>query len=234
MARMRSMVLNEEKVMLSTDTLVHQPFRLNTETQDASTTFEMVFFIMDSEKGDSQKVRYGFEFDNKNIYAEWLFVDTNGKEAKLFTRDEKESYVNPSFKEGYVFFDKKSKEIKVPKNQLFLWKCDQNLNKLAANILKWFQSLNMVDGVAHDSFGDYPFGKMKETDFRKDMETLIKEADIGINSIKLQEKKFSFASMDQLLDSKDFLAKPLQEIITIHSVYDETDIKIDETRVYFG
>ena len=64
MAFMANFVLNKAKVIQSTDTLSHDPFRLNTTTQDASSTFEMVFFI------DELKYRYGFEADSRTIYSE--------------------------------------------------------------------------------------------------------------------------------------------------------------------
>lgn len=224
MARMRSIVLNEEKIMLSTDSLSHSPFRLSTETQNASTTFEMVFFI----KGE--KIRYGFDFDAKNIYAEWLFVDSNGKEKRYFTRDEEDSYVNPSYKEGVVFFDKELKKINIPKNQLFLWKCDQNSSELASSILKWFQDFNLIDGMAHDSFIDYTLNKMKDPSFLKEMDNLIQEADIGINSIELQEKELAFEQIPESIRKhfkpEEFPSAIESSIITTHSIYDENNKKV--------
>ena len=90
MAFMRRVVLNRDKVMLSTDRLAHYPFELSTQTEDMSSSFEMVFFI------DEIKYRYGFENDESVVYAEWLYADENGKESKLFYRDieEDELYVN--------------------------------------------------------------------------------------------------------------------------------------------
>jgi hypothetical protein len=46
----------------------------------------------------------------------------------------------------------------------------------------------MIDGMAHDGFINYTMSKMKESTFLSDMSKLIKEADVGINSIELQEK----------------------------------------------
>lgn len=236
MARMRSIALNEEKVMLSTDSLGYTPFLLNTETQDASTTFEMVFFV------NGEKVRYGFDFDEKEVYAEWLYVDVNGKESRLFIRDEDGSYVNPLFKEGYVFFDQDANKINVPKNQLFLWKCDQNSSELASNILKWFLDFNMIDGMAHDGFINYTMSKMKESTFLSDMSKLIKEADVGINSIELQEKEVEFEQLPeqvrQIISSQLKGKEPSRavsnEIITTHSVYDENNSKIDGVEAEFN
>ena len=115
MGFMGRIVLNKTKVIQSTDTLPHDPFRLNSSTKDASSTFEIVFFI------DEIKYRYGFELDNTTVYAEWLYADEKGKESKLFYRDsEEEEYVNPKFKEGYIFFDNSKSKIRVSLNQLFI------------------------------------------------------------------------------------------------------------------
>lgn len=56
------------------------------------------------------------------VYAEWLYADEKGKEAKLFYRDnEDEEYVNKhKFKEGYLFFDSSKSKIKISSNQLFI------------------------------------------------------------------------------------------------------------------
>ncbi len=61
---MKVFVLNLTKVTQSTDKLLYQPFALSTETVNASSWFEMVFFIEDV------KYRYGFEADETTVYAE--------------------------------------------------------------------------------------------------------------------------------------------------------------------
>jgi hypothetical protein len=74
------------------------------------------------------------------FYAEWLYASEIGKEAKLFYRDiEEDSYINPNkFKEGMKFFDKKNSKIDISKNQLFIWKCDQNDGEVAK---RWWRDL---------------------------------------------------------------------------------------------
>ena len=147
MGFMGRIVLNKTKVIQSTDTLPHDPFRLNSSTKDASSTFEIVFFI------DEIKYRYGFELDNTTVYAEWLYANEKGKEAKLFYRDsEEEEYVNPKFKEGYIFFDNSKSKIRVSLNQLFIWKCDQDGGEISKSILKWFSRFNLIDGLDHGGY----------------------------------------------------------------------------------
>ncbi|OHD94617.1 MAG: hypothetical protein A2019_01045, partial [Sulfurimonas sp. GWF2_37_8] len=200
MAFMRNMVLNKDKVIQSTDTLAYDPFRLNTSTKDASSTFEMVFFIAEV------KYRYGFEADKTTVYSEWLFEDASGrKEAKLFYRDADEAhYVNKTrFQEGYTFFDATSSKIKVSKNQLFLWKCDQNDGEIAKSILQWFKGFNFIDGIEHRGYSNYTMKKMEDSDFKNEILKLVKTADIGIEDIRFEKEKSVIKTYHTVFDEEN-------------------------------
>ena len=187
-------VLNKYKILQSTDNLPHDPFRLCSETENASSEFEMVFFV------NEIKYRYGFELDNEKIYSEWLFSDEKGKEARLFFRDsDKKDYVNQvRFKEGYIFYDKKTEKIKVSDNQLFLWKCDQNDGEISKSILNWFNQVNMIDGMDHQGYINYTMKKMENNSFKKDILKLIRTADISIENIEVEEEDVPIDIIEQL------------------------------------
>ena len=232
MAFMGRIVLNKDKVIQSTDVLPYTPFKLNTETKEASSTFEMVFFI------NEIKYRYGFELDNTTVYSEWLYADEKGKESKLFYRDmSEEDYVNPNkFHEGNGFFNKKASEIHVSKNQLFIWKCDQDGGEISKSILNWFNRLNMIDGMEHDGYINYTMSKMKNKDFKNDIVSLVKTADIGIEDIVLEEEKVP----ESILDSMPFSDEMKQKIVkdggltqilinTYHKVFDENNNEVGTT-----
>ncbi|AHJ12232.1 AAA family ATPase [Sulfurospirillum multivorans] len=194
MSFMKNVVLNKMKVIQSTDTLPHDPFKLNTATQDASSTFEIIFFI------GTAKYRYGFEMDTTTVYAEWLYADEKGKEAKLFYREaDEEEYVNPSFKEGYQFFDKKNLKINISKNQLFLWKCDQNDGEISKSILNWFKYINIINGISHDGYINYTMQQMEHEDFRTEIIKFVKTADIGLEDIQLEETDIPKDMLEKLM-----------------------------------
>lgn len=225
MAFMRRIVLNKMKVIQSTDTLPHDPFKLNTSTQDAASTFEIIFFI------DTTKYRYGFEMDNTTVYAEWLYADEKGKEAKLFYREaDKEEYVNPSFKEGYQFFDKKNNKISISKNQLFLWKCDQNDGEISKSILNWFNGFNLIDGVDHDGYINYTMKKMEDQSFKNEIIALVKTADIGIEKIEEGREIYPQEFLDELPFNDEFKKSLLNEgvikINTYHKKFDENNSNV--------
>jgi len=222
---MRRIVLNRDKVILSTDSLKHYPFKLSTETEDSSSSFEMVFFIKET------KYRYGFELDASTIYAEWLYADENGKESKLFYRDidEEELYVNRiKFKEGL--------RLRVSKNQLFLWKCDQEGGEISASILQWFSRLNMIDGMEDGQYVNHAMRQMENKQFKKELIALVKTADIGIEDVFMEEEEIPRSVIEdmplpaelkkQFLES-DSLKKV--SLLTHHKKYDEENNEIGIT-----
>lgn len=232
MAFMRNMILNKDKVIQSTDTLSHDPFLLNTSTQNASSSFEIVFFI------DKVKYRYGFEADTTAVYSEWLYEDAKGKEAKLFYRDdEEEHYVNPNrFTEGFIFFDQATSRIKVSKNQLFIWKCDQNDGEISKGILQWFNRFNLIDGLDHRGYINYTMKMMEDDSFKKEIVKLVKTADIGIEDIDMQTEDIPLEALEKmpLPDKlKEAIMKDggLQSVAlnTYHKVYDENNTEVGNT-----
>ena len=229
MAFMGKIVLNKNKVIQSTDTLEHFPFKLNTDTQNSSSTFEIVCFI------NNIKYRYGFEIDDTTVYAEWLYADEKGKESKLFYRDaEEDDYINPAkFKEGYKSFDKKELKINVPKNQLFIWKCDQNDGEVSKSILGWFNKFNLIDGMEHDGYIGFAMDQMENEDFKNEIVNLVKTADIGIEDIILEREKvpsefFEEMSIPSDLKEKILEGGGLQRVLlnTYHKQYDENDNEV--------
>ena len=207
MQMMASLVLNKNKVISVTDTLEHQPFLLNSETETASTSFEMVFII------DKIIYRYGFEYDSEMIYEEWLFSDEKGTESKLFYRDvEDEFYVNPTkFKEG------KGLQEKTLENHLFLWKCVSDNGAISKKIQKWFFNFNMIDGLNDRGYRGFSTHKLNDTIFKKDILELVKIADLGISDIDTEEE-------DLLLNDK-FISLPndLQKSILNSGISSRTD-----------
>lgn len=184
MGFMRHLVLNKPKITQSTDKLPHQPFRLNTETEQASSYFEIVFFL------DNVKYRYGFEADSSTVYAEWLYSDENGKEARLFERDSEKSlhYINKQkFKEGLG--------LKVPDNHLFIWKCDQNDGEISKKILQWFNNFNAIDSLESEGYFHVALKQMENTDAKSELLKLVKIADLGIDEIAIEKKLFTLDSI---------------------------------------
>jgi len=231
MSFMARFILNRYKILQSTDKLPFDPFRLSTQTEDSSSTFEIVFFI------EEIKYRYGFELDSQNIYAEWLFADEKGKESKLFVRDSDEvDYVNPNkFKEGIVFFDKKNEKIRIANNQLFIWKCDQENGEISKEILNWFNMFNMIDGMDHKGYVNFTMTKMKDIEFKEKIIKLVRTADIDIDDISIDENDIPLDVVEKmnipdLFKKEIFNDGGLKSILinTKHKKYNQNGDIVDE------
>jgi AAA15 family ATPase/GTPase len=211
MVFMRNFVLNRFKIIQSTDKLPYEPFKLSTET-NSSTTFEIIFFK------SKIKYRYGFEYDSDTIYSEWLFADEKGREAKLFVRDiDEECYVNrEKFKEGYRFFDKKNKKINISKNQLFIWKCDQENGEISKSILNWFENFNVLDGVSIKE--NITLDLIEKLNLKKEVLELIKIADIDIDDLLIEEEE---------IDNLDVLPDGLRNYVLLNDTQKISKILIN-------
>lgn len=222
MGFMRHLVLNKPKITQSTDKLPHEPFRLNTETEQASSYFEIVFF------SENVKYRYGFEADSSTVYAEWLYKDEKGQEARLFERDIEQNlhYVNRQrFKEGIG--------LKTPDNHLFIWKCDQNNGDISRKILHWFNNFNLIDGLENERYVHFALKQMENTDAKYELLKLVKVADLGIEEIAIEEKDvtqdfiknapFSEEVKQKILDDGGLTTVELQ---TRHKKFDDNNQEI--------
>ena len=190
---MKSIVLNRCDVKQSTDLLWHDPFLLSQETENASSSFEVIFVF------EGVKYRYGFDADRTTVYSEWLFADTKGQEAKLFYRDAEKDifYINPDkFKEG--------KNLKCLPNWLFIWKCDQENGQTSKKILEWFNNLNSLDGMSPNNYTNYTKSRMQEERYRQAIENIVKRADLSIENV--------------VYDNNE---DPSHRIKTIHSILDK-------------
>ena len=226
---MRSMVLNEDKIVQSTDVLPHDPFRLSTETAQASSTFEVIFVV------DSVRYRYGFEADTTTVYSEWLYEDAHGREANLFLRDTEKGTLTVNrtrFTEG--------RGLKVLDNSLFLWRCDQNGGEKAQIILRWFRNVNLLSGTQTSGYLRYTVQQMEHTEFRNRITQLVRVADLGIEEIAIEETEVTEEEIQglQLPESlrKELASrtKPLVRVNvgTQHGVYDDRNNKVGD--VTFG
>ncbi len=110
-------------------------FKLNTITENASTTFELSFLI------GGAIYRYGYEFNAEEIVREWLYRKVE-REILLFSRERQEFEINhESFSEGEKYMDD------VNANVLLLSHLAQNNQPVSKLIFSWFSNLNVISGL---------------------------------------------------------------------------------------
>ena len=131
MSTMRRLVLQSFD-QSSTDELDVTSFLLSTETEKAPSFFEAIFII------ENVRYRYGFEVNNKQVHAEWLFEAPKNAEKPMFLREYDGIEVMKNFPEG------KDLEERTRDNALFLAVADQFNGKIAKKIMHWFN--NFITG----------------------------------------------------------------------------------------
>ena len=108
----RRFILSSSNDRQADDEIMTIPFLLSTETENKSSSFEMIFII------GAIRFRFGFEVTKKNVTSEWLFgfdTENSNKESTYFTREHQNIKVsNRNFKEG------KGLENNARSNALFL------------------------------------------------------------------------------------------------------------------
>ena len=80
-AMLRRLVLNEDKIIQSTDELPLNRFKLSQESEDDTAAFDICFFY------NGKKYKYGFEYDNTCVYSEYLYIYETNQPTTVFEYD---------------------------------------------------------------------------------------------------------------------------------------------------
>ena len=217
MSTMRRLVLKSFE-QSSADELDVTPFLLSTETEKAPSFFEAVFLI------DHIRYRYGFEVDDKNVHAEWLFEAPKQMEKPLFIREKEGIDVMKVFTEG------KGLEERTRENALFLAVVDQFNGKVAKKIMKWFSNFITISGLSHEGYKGVTFGMLENEQTQKTLLDFYKKLDLGFDNITIAKKPFDAkelpndlpeAFVKQLLTDLEGASKI--DIKTIHKKYNGKD-----------
>lgn len=175
---MRDALLNSVKLNPK-DELETDPFCLDLTSVHQPTSFEIQFILGNS------KYRYGFDYNNKAILAEWLYEKRKGeREFELFLRGENEFKISKiRFAEGL------GKQSSTPGNRLFLSLVAQLNGKTSQSIIDWFSNMEYLSGLSiqGNAFTTYDmlYSKKKE---REEIMSLFSQSALGFNEIEITRK----------------------------------------------
>jgi hypothetical protein len=213
LAAMKSMVLNSVKLN-DHDSLAFDPFLLNVDSASNPTLFEIVYLTE-----DETRIRYGFEYNAKQIEKEWLFISTkNKKEQPYFVREEDGIAVNDS-----VFSEGVGLEERTNDNRLFVSLVAQLGGKISKSIVEFFNSgyvvisgLNSLgyEGLTERMFLDQAPGTANAIKFFQDLQ-------LGFNNIETAEHK-------------NESGKKVIDIFTNHNIYDNSGEIAGEQKFRFS
>ena len=172
---MKRIVLNNDKIFLSSDELPYNPFKLSTETENTSTSFDIVFIH------NGRQYKYGFEYDKNKVYDEYLFEYKTIKPTCVFDMEK----AVPLNKDAYP----ELKEIKSkPDNYLYLWKCDQIGNEPAKNVLDFFKSMVITYDVSSAINAQLSAHLLNNEDLKKIVNVYMQKADFGISDVRINNE----------------------------------------------
>jgi len=212
---MRSLVLQSVKLNPG-DKLHYEPFELDENSANCPTMFEVQFIQ------DNVVYRYGFEYDSRMIYKEWLFEKLEGqREYNLFARAESDFDISDKrFPEG------KGKESSTETNRLFISLVAQLKGDKSKAILNWFNNCSYLAGLNSYGYEGFTTEMLKnhEDGYRWAME-FFNHLQLGFNDIKISEKKLTDYSEiwnRQQSEAKDrYKDETVVETVTLHNIYDD-------------
>jgi len=194
---------------LTQDRVNIQPFRLNEETANAPSEFEIIFLL------NGVMHRYGFEITPEKVVSEWLYCKPKTKEIELFFRgNSKYNTHKKLFTKGGVVAEQGF----VRGNALLLSVAAQFNETIAINIINWFQKeVQVLSCLEEQGYRWLILEKAKDPAYRTKIMELMKAADLGIQDISLQ--KINITPKDA--ENKEVHDKKmvLPVVLTLHKQY---------------
>jgi len=161
-----------------------EPFRLSTETENEPSFFQLIFWV------DNIRYRYGFELDEKKIFAEWLYAKPGERELPFFIRDNQEiiEIDKTNFSEGnklVSLFDENANKNEIfRENSLFLSSISSlGFGKLSKELVDNIASVFVINGLGHRGLYSYAGDSLNDEKRKKYIIDFLKYGDTGIEDI---------------------------------------------------
>jgi AAA15 family ATPase/GTPase len=161
-----------------------EPFRLSTETDGEPSFFQLIFWVNDV------RYRYGFELDEKKIFAEWLYAKPGERELPFFIRDNQEiiEIDKTNFSEGYKLlglFDESTNRNEIfRENSLFLSSISSlGFGKLSKELVDNIASIFVINGLGHSGLYSYAGESLNDEKRKKYIVDFLKYGDTGIEDV---------------------------------------------------
>lgn len=214
-----------------------ESFRLSTETENEPTFFQIIFWYKNT------KYRYGFEADNENITAEWLYGKPKDRELPFFIRDNQEiiELDKTNYSEGnklLSLLDDDSDENEIFRNNsLFLSTLATfGFGKLSKQLIDSFASIFVISGLGHQGMYRYAGDSLNDDKKKKYILDFLKYGDIGIEDVNAIE--ISSDDLPEDVDEeirKDFDNKKKRKLlISTRKKFDENLVSNDTESFAFG
>lgn len=198
----------------STTKLPYDPFKLKEGYADKPTEMEIVFVI------DNKRYRYGFSYTQTNIVSEWLYRKNIGREVPVFIREYDAIDVRASFQGSKKLIDTAIEATR--DNALFLSQCDSLNIEEAKNIISWFNTLLVINGLNTERHESTTVELWQQHDYHDKINQYLNMISLDIQKIDIAVKEIDEKNLppdipnsirEKLIGAKQYNVKSL------HSVY---------------
>jgi len=171
-----------------------EPFRLDSKLRKLPSTFEIDLLINDVE------YQYGFAATRRQVHEEWLFSKPRGgrKSRPLWRKHDEKSGTTNWVVRGLGKKDQQFITSKTRANGLFLSRAAEMNVEIVKDLYSWFNNnMYKIDMSARDLLNSFKLTEMTSeiafqvNDFKEHIESLIRDADLGIEGIELEKKKMT-------------------------------------------
>ncbi|OYD97322.1 abortive infection protein [Nostoc sp. 'Peltigera membranacea cyanobiont' 213] len=211
---MRWFMINSSKETQSTEKIGVERFKLNTETEEKPSFFEIVFLM------NGKRYRYGFEATRDKVVSEWLFYVPKSKETKLFERNLGKFSVSKTYKADGI-------QQKTRHNALFLSVSAQFNVQIAEKILDWLTNKVALISTLNDrGYRGYTVSCLMNNENKDEILQLLKKLDLGFSDLKIEESEITADSLPKELpdELKNLILKngegKLSSVQTTHQKFD--------------
>lgn len=189
-------------------------FRGDIEELKGISTFQFVFYL------NEEVYEYGFSVDRYQVHEEWLMLMTKNGFSNMFTRvtdefgkteiDIEAKFARKKSKERILAEVLKESIQENQRNQLFLYKLQENGLKKAEKIVEWFRSLQII--FPETKVKALPIRMKANNELRDYIGEMLKKMDTGVVSVSVASKEIDFHDFAEKLEVPKEIIEDIEEI----------------------
>jgi AAA15 family ATPase/GTPase len=208
---MRKFVIQSSKDSQKGDAIQVEPFRLEQESEKASSEFEVIFIFQ------KEMFRYGFEVTTDKVIAEWLYYKPKTKEIELFYREEQHFDIHErNFTKGATLV----KEDLIRNNALLLSVAAQFNDANAGKVLQWFTGFGIISGLYENTYLTFTMSRIKNPKYKESILELLKVADLGIEDFNLESLDADNLANQMSKEERESIKREMQKEKNVEFIYD--------------
>jgi AAA15 family ATPase/GTPase len=187
-----------------------EPFRFTEEARNAPTTFRVSFILNDVEH------EYEFKATRTEILEEGLYSYPKGRRRRIYKRERNSNHTDGEFEKSPHFGGQKEQIWQATRaNALYLSTAAQLNNEDLSQVYDWFRNtLTYLTGrrmTADHPGSTYTARACEDKETRKEILTLLKSADVGIQDLYVEKESSDFPeSILEIVESEEFKGKRQQ------------------------